>query len=109
METNEHTMELITHSLRVTNSATAMVARHGWPGNSALLNGGSMGPKSELQQCPELDDAHEQLMTGLKAETTRAAKSVVTKLGPLGRGGPGFRLAYKSGMALPLNLADSVG
>ena len=42
----EHTMELIAHSLCITNSAPPKVARDGWPGKTALLNGQSMGTPS---------------------------------------------------------------
>ena len=48
MRAIKHTMELIAHSLCVANSALAKVAQEGWPGKPALLNGQSMGPKSEL-------------------------------------------------------------
>ena len=58
----KHTMKLIAHSLCITNSAPANVAREGWPGKTALLNGLSMGPKSELHQSPELTDAHWQVI-----------------------------------------------
>ena len=52
MGASQHTMELIAHSLCIANSAPAKVARKGWPGKTALLNGQSMGPKSELHQNP---------------------------------------------------------
>lgn len=67
----KHMMELIAHSLCITNSALAKVARKGWPGKTALLNGQSMGPKSELHHSPELTNAHWQLIVGLKAQLTR--------------------------------------
>ena len=35
----KHAMELIAHSLCIANSAPAKVAREGWPGKTALLNG----------------------------------------------------------------------
>ena len=53
----KHTMELIAHSLCTANGAPAKAARDGWPGKTALLNGQSMGTKSELHQSPELNDA----------------------------------------------------
>ena len=34
-----HTMKLIAHSLCIANGAPAKVARDGWPGKTALLNG----------------------------------------------------------------------
>ena len=85
----KHKMELIAHSL--CTSAPAKVAREGWPGKTALLNGQSMGPKSELYQSPELTDAHWQVIVGLKAQITRPAKSMMicAMLCPLGRGSPG--------------------
>ena len=45
-----HTMEIIAHSLCIANGAPAEVAWEGWPGKTALLNGQSMGTKSELHQ-----------------------------------------------------------
>ena len=48
MRATKHTMELIAHSLCIANGAPAKVARDGWPGKTALLNGQSMGTKSEL-------------------------------------------------------------
>ena len=66
MRAIKHTMELIAHSWCIANSAPAKVAREGWPGKKALLNGQSMGTKSELHQSPELTDAHWQLIVGLK-------------------------------------------
>ena len=81
MRATEHMMELIAHSLCIANGAPAKVAREGWPGKMALLNGQSMGFKSELHSSPELTDAHYahwQLMVGLKAQITRpAAKPMV--------------------------------
>ena len=50
----------------------------------ALLNGQSVGPKSELQQSPELTDAHWQLIVGLKAKNTRPAEPMVTKTWSIG-------------------------
>ena len=38
----KHTMELIAHSLCIANGAPAKVARDGWPGKTALLNGQSI-------------------------------------------------------------------
>ena len=61
----KHTMELIAHSLCIANGAPAKVARESWPGKMALLNGQSMGPKSELHQSLEFTDAHWQLIVGL--------------------------------------------
>ena len=91
MRAIKHTMELIAHSSCIANSAPAKVARDGQPGKTALLNGQSMGTKSELHQSPELPDAHWQLIVGLKSQTTRPAKPMVicAKLCPLGRGSPG--------------------
>ena len=43
MRAIKHTMELITNSLCIANGAPAKVAREGWPGKTALLNGQSMG------------------------------------------------------------------
>ena len=74
MRAIKHTMELIAHSLCIANGAPVKVARDGWPGKTALLNGQSMGTKSELHQSPELSDAHWQLIVGLKSQTTRPAK-----------------------------------
>ena len=48
----------------ITNGAPAKVAREGRPGKTALLNGQSMGTKSELHKSPELTDAHWQLIVG---------------------------------------------
>ena len=42
-------MELIAHSLCIANGAPAKVAREGWPGKTALLDGQNMGIKSKLQ------------------------------------------------------------
>ena len=53
MRAIKHTMELIAHSLCIANGAPAKVARDGWPGKTALLNGQSMGTKSELHQSPD--------------------------------------------------------
>ena len=39
MRAIKHTMELIAHSLCIANGAPANVARDGWPGKTALLNG----------------------------------------------------------------------
>ena len=39
MRATKHTMELIAHSLCIANGAPAKVARDGWPGKTALLNG----------------------------------------------------------------------
>ena len=91
MRATKHTMELIAHSLCIANGAPAKVAREGWPGKTALLNGQSMGTKSELHQSPELTDAHWQVIVGLKSQITIAAKPMVicAKLCPLGRGSPG--------------------
>ena len=74
MRAIKHTMELIAHSLCIANGAPAKVAREGRPGKMALLNGQSMGTKSELHQSPELTDAHWQLIVGLKSQITRPAK-----------------------------------
>ena len=41
MRAIKHTMELIAHSLCIANGAPAKVARDGWPGKTALLNGQS--------------------------------------------------------------------
>ena len=41
----KHTMELIAHSSCIATGARAKVAREGWPGKTALLNGQSMGTK----------------------------------------------------------------
>ena len=86
-----HTMEHISHILCIANGAPAKVAQEGWPGKTALLNGQSMGTKSELHQSPELTDAHWQLIVGLKSQITRPAKPMVirAKLCPLERGSPG--------------------
>ena len=96
MRAIKHTMELIAHSLCIASGAPAKVARDGWPGRTALLNGQSMGTKSELHHSPELTDAHcqlpmLQLIVGLKLQITRPAKPMVicAKLCPLGRGIPG--------------------
>ena len=84
-------MELIADGLCIANGAPAKVAREDWPGKTALLNGQSMGTKSELHQSPELTDAHWQFIVGLKSQITRPAKPMVicAKLCPLGRGSPG--------------------
>ena len=84
-------MELIAHSSCIANGAPAKVARDDRPGRTALLNGQSVGTKSELHQSPEPTDAHWQLMVGLKSQITRPAKPMVirAKLCPLGRGSPG--------------------
>ena len=42
MRAIKHTMELIAHSLCIANGAPAKVARDGWPGKTALLNGQRM-------------------------------------------------------------------
>ena len=68
MRAIQHTMELIAHSLCIANGAPAKVAREGWPGKMALLNGQRMGPKSGLHQSPELTDAYRQLIVGVKAQ-----------------------------------------
>ena len=80
-------MELIARSLCIANSAPAKVAREGRPGKMALLNGQSMGTKSELHQSPELTETHWQPKVGLKSQITRPAKPMVicAKLCPLGR------------------------
>ena len=82
-------MEFIAHNLCITNGAPAKVTREGRPGKSALLNGQSMGPKSEfeLHQSPELTDVQWQVTLGLKAQTTRPAKPMMicAKLCPPGR------------------------
>ena len=67
MRAIKHTMELIGHSLCIANGAPAKVARDGWPGKTAPLNGQSMGTKSELHQSPESTDAHSQLIVGLES------------------------------------------
>ena len=77
MRAIKHKMELIAHSLCIANGAPAKVARDGWPGKTALLNGQSMGTKSELHQSPEFADAHWQLIVGLKSQITRPAKPMV--------------------------------
>ena len=64
MRATKHTIELIAHSLCIANGAPAKVARDGWPGKAALLNGQSMATKSELLPSPELTDAHWQLIVG---------------------------------------------
>ena len=74
MKAIQHTMEPIAHSLCIANGAPAKVAREGWPGKTALLNGQSMETKSELHQSPELTDAHWQLIVGLKSQIARPAK-----------------------------------
>ena len=56
MRATKHTVELIAHSSCTANGAPAKVAREGWPGKKALLNGQSMGPKSELHQSPDLTE-----------------------------------------------------
>ena len=73
MRAIKHTMELIAHSLCIANGAPAKVVRQGWPGKTALLNGQSMGTKSELHQSLEPTDAHWQLIVGLKSQRQRAA------------------------------------
>ena len=87
----KHTMEVIAHSFCITNSALAKVAREGWPGKTALLNGQSMGAKSELHQSLELTDAHWRVIVGLQVQITRPAKPMMicAKLCSLGRGSPG--------------------
>ena len=77
MRAIKHAMELIAHSLCIANGVPAKVAREGWPGKTALLNGQSMGTKSELHQSPVLTDAHWQLIVGLKSQITRPAKPMV--------------------------------
>ena len=47
MRAIKQTMELLAHSLCIANGAPAKVAWDGWPGKTALLNGQSMGSKSE--------------------------------------------------------------
>ena len=91
MRAIKHTMELIANSLCTAKGALAKVAREGWPGRTALLNGQSMGTKSELHQSPELTDGHWQLIVGLTSQITRPAKPMVicARLCPLGRGSPG--------------------
>ena len=91
MRAIKHTMELIAHSLCIANGALAKVARDGWPGKTALLNGPSVRTKSELHQSPELTDGHWQVIVGLKLQITRPAKPMVicAKLCPLGRGSLG--------------------
>ena len=91
MGATKPTVELISHRLCIAHSAPAKMAREGWPGNTALLNGQRMGPKSELHQSPELTDAHWQLIIRLKAQITGPAKPMVicAKLRPLGRSSPG--------------------
>ena len=88
---NKHTMELKAHSLCIANGAPAKVAREGRRGKTGLLNGQSMGTKSELHQSPELTDAHWQLIVGRNSQITRPAKQMVicAKLCPLGRGSRG--------------------
>ena len=54
MRAIKRTMELIAPSLYIANGAPAKVAREGRPDKTALLNGQSMGNKSELHQSPEL-------------------------------------------------------
>ena len=70
MRAIKHTMELIAHSLCIASSAPAKVARDSWSGKTALLNGQTMGTKSELHRSPELTDAHWQLIVGLKLQIT---------------------------------------
>ena len=77
MKAVKHTMELIARSLCTAKGAPAKVARDGWPGRTALLNGQSMGIKSELHQSPDFTDAHWQLIVGLKSKITRPAKPMV--------------------------------
>ena len=91
MRAIKQTIQLIAHSLCIANGAPAKVARESWPGKTALLNGQSMGTKSELHQNPELTDAHWQLIVGLKSQITRPAKprAICAKLWPPGRGSPG--------------------
>ena len=79
MRAIKHTMELIAHSLCIANGAPAKVARDGWPGKTALLNGQSVRTKSELHQSPELTDAHWQVIVGLKSQITRPAKPMVIR------------------------------
>ena len=98
----KRTIELIAHSLCVTNSAPTKVARQGRPGKMALLNGQSMQFKSEQYQSPELTDAHGQLIVGLKAHIPMAAKPmarhrvICAKLCPLPRGSLGRRMEILS-------------
>ena len=66
MRAIKHTMELIAHSLCIANGAPVKVAREGWSGKTALLNGQSTGTKSALHQSLELTDAHWQVIVGLK-------------------------------------------
>ena len=66
MRAIKHTIELMAHSLCIANGAPAKVVREGWPGKTALLNGKSMGNKSELHQKPELTDAYGQRIVGLQ-------------------------------------------
>ena len=91
MRAIKHTMELIAHSLCIASGALAKVAREGRPGKTALLNGQSMGTKSDLHQSPEVTDAHWQLIVGLKSQIARPVQLMVicAKLCPLGRGSPG--------------------
>ena len=91
MRAVNHTMELIAHSLCIANGTPAKVAREGWPGKAALLNGQSMATKSELHRNPELTDAHWQLIVGLRSQVTRPAKPVVicAKLCPPWKGQSG--------------------
>ena len=58
MRAVKHTMELIAHSFCIAKGAPAKVAREGWPGRTALLNGQCMKTESELHQRPQLIDAH---------------------------------------------------
>ena len=62
-----------------------------WLAALLLLNGQSLGTKSELHQSPELTDAHWQLIVGLTPQITRPAKPrvICAKLCPPGRGSPG--------------------
>ena len=89
MRAIKHTMELIAHSLCITNGAPAKVARHGWLGKTALLNGQSVRTKSELHQSPELTDAHWQVIVGLKSQITRPAKLYMCKTLPPWKGQSG--------------------
>ena len=91
MRAIKHTIKLIAHSSCIANGAPVKVAREGWPGEAALLNGQGMGTKSGLHLSPESTDAHWQLIVGLKSQITRPAKPMVVcaKLCPLGRGSPG--------------------
>ena len=70
MRAIKHTMELIAHSLCIANGAPSQVARDGWPGKTALLNGQSMGTKSELHQSPEYMGAR----SGLQLLLARVAR-----------------------------------